>query len=266
MTSRDAFEIWAPPAAQWSQWAKPVLFAHLGDAHAVAAAEAPVPPAFPPTYQAAWAAPADGRTVLVIDLPGRASVWLAEKLAAKGYRPVPLFNAIPFGRGSGLLSGDAVCDLWPVVAAIAAATPAIAAARLPAVAPPAFLLDADRRTGTGRSPAPGMYDNRSVSLPTDFPSANLLLSRGVTSALLVQARDLEPQPDLAHTLLRWQQAGIEIRAVMVAGDAASAPVAITVSRPRWYRMAWQRLLATAGLRRSPLGGFGGLLPLASAGG
>jgi hypothetical protein len=32
-----------------------------------------------------------------------------------------------------------------------------------------------------------------------------------------------------------------------------------------YRRIWQRVLATMGLRRNPLGGFGGLLPVPSAG-
>ena len=66
---------------------------------------------------------------------------------------------------------------------------------------------------------PPAFDNRSVSLPTDFPSANLLLSYGVRRVVLVQATDGQPQADLAHTLLRWQQAGIDMMRSAV--DAAT---------------------------------------------
>jgi hypothetical protein len=121
------------------------------------------------------------------------------------------------------------------------------------------MLDANRRVGSGLSLHPGMFDNRSVSLPTDFPSANLLMSRSIKRAILVQADTLRPQEDLAHTLLRWQRAGITIEAINPLNPAA--PQKIDVPRPPRFRSLWQRLLATAGLRRHPQGGFGAILPI-----
>ena len=37
------------------------------------------------------------------------------------------------------------------------------------------------------------------------------------------------------------------------------------SRPPFYRRAWYRMLAMAGLRRNNVGGFGSTVPIASAG-
>jgi hypothetical protein len=233
---------------------KPVLFAHW----------TPVPqesPLIPPDQpDVSWTPPPppNGATAIVLDLPGAAGVRVAIALAQQGYRPVPLYNALP--RASG-----AVCDMMPIVLALGEATRTLASLNLAIDAPPAFLLDADRRVGTGVTPTPGMYDNRSVSLPTDFPSANLLLSRGIRSALLVQHTDLSPQADLSHTLVRWQQAGIEIRAVTLLG-AERTPMPIIVRKPWLFRVMFQRMVATMGLRRDPLGGFGGVLPIPSSAG
>ena len=55
-------------------------------------------------------------------------------------------------------------------------------------------------------PGPGTFDNRWVVFPQDFPSAAFLRSRGVAEVLLIQA-GAQPQEDLAHVLLRWQQGG-----------------------------------------------------------
>jgi hypothetical protein len=242
MTEDGQFEAWAPRDSPWSPWVKPVLFAHaagplLGDEQ------------LPPAPSLDWLGNADG-TVLVIDLNGPVSVAAGLALAARGFRPVPLFNAVP-----GPPVARAKVDVWPIVRALASAAPLLLQAPLPAAAPPAFLLDATRRGAAAREGAD--FDNRSVSFPTDFPSGNLLRSRGFTRAVLVQAEDASPQPDLAHTLRRWQEAGIaiEVKALTLDGP----PVPTQVQTPSWARLALYRLLALAGLRRAPLGGFGGQL-------
>ena len=113
------------------------------------------------------------------------------------------------------------------------------------------------------APSPGVFDNRSISLPTDFPSANLLLSRGIRRIVLIQSRHSEPQADLSHSLLRWQQAGLTILAAAI--DEPDPPRPITIKRPRAYRLLWYHLLAKLGLRSNPLGGIGGFLPMPSTG-
>jgi hypothetical protein len=112
----------------------------------------------------------------------------------------------------------------------------------------------------GFASEPGDFDNRSISLPTDFPSSNFLLSRGIRRVVLVQDDASDPEADLAHTLLRWQQAGVSIMASTLSPDTDVRPRPITVRRPRWFRIAWYGLMARMGLRPNPLGGFGGLLP------
>lgn len=246
--TRDAiFSFWAPAGAIWSPWVKPVLFATLPETASGSSPPQPVP-------NVSWAPPADGKTTIVVDLPGAMSVATGMALAGIGYRPVPLYNSVP---------GPApVLEMGAVAAEILRDTDRLRQTRLPLDAPPAFLLDSRRRLGE-RAPEPGMLDNRSVSLPTDFPSANLLISRGIRNCVLVQWNGGQPQADLAHTLRRWQAAGMEIASKSPTDDGPAT--AIRVSRPSHYRFPWQRFLALIGLRRSPLGGFGGVLPVPSSG-
>ncbi|HSI36377.1 MAG: hypothetical protein ACAI43_17040 [Phycisphaerae bacterium] len=246
MNFRDElFEMWAPAESAWSDWAKPVLFAHAAEA----AAE-------PPAEIGIDLAIADGHTALVLDLPGEMGVRVAPGLTRAGYRPVPLYNGAP-GAGE-------VVEVWPIVRALEELGPVVreASRGLPEDAPPAFLLDARRRGPAGEVGA-GAFDNRSISLPTDFPSASTLRGRGIGRVILVQDEAGPPQVDLAHTLLRYQEAGIAIWARLV--SAAEEARAITVARPRWYRSMFQRFLATLGLLRHPLGGFGGVLGEGSGG-
>lgn len=256
MTKEEAFSIWAPPGAAWSQWVKPVLFAHFPHAFEPLAREAE-------PSDLRWAALADGKTALVIDLPGAAAVQLAAALVPAGYRPVPLYNAAP-GPMQDLPDGTpaSMVDVWPILKSLGEWTPLLARQKLPHLAPPAFLLDANRRIARGPA-VPGRFDNRSVSFPTDFPSANLLLGRGIRQVLLVQRSGTQPEADLAHTLRRWQEAGIEIRLNQM--ESAGPPVTCHVGRPSLYRFIWYRLGVLLRLRRHPLGGFGGMLPEPSSG-
>jgi hypothetical protein len=250
MTKEEIFEIWAPPKANWSPWAKPVLFSQM-DAISEELAPAEVP------MDVGWAADADRATAIVVDLPGTQGIAMALSLSEAGYRPVPLYNACPQP------SGDvALVDVRPIMLALAAGVAKLSAANLPPDAPPAFMLDAIRNVPRA-VPAPGLFDNRSISLPTDFPSANLLLSRGLRRVVLVQTHAGEPQADLSHTLRRWQEAGLAIFAV--AANDHLAPSSITISRPRAFRVLWYNLLAKFGFISNPLGGFGGHLPMPSSG-
>ena len=189
----------------------------------------------------------------------------------------PLYNSCPPPKSwsasaalsrfmDGTSRGDpvqqAAVDVLPIIEAIVAMTPALKAANLPADAPPAFLLDSQRRTvQTGYVRAPGAFDNRSVSLPTDFPSSNFLLSRGIRKIVLITQNQMEPEADLSHTLLRWQRAGISIAGVTMApASAVAIPQPITIRRPPFFRIAWYALMARFGLRPNLLGGFGGVLP------
>jgi hypothetical protein len=208
----------------------------------------------------------DHQAALVIDLPGPDGIWIGLALAGRGFRPVPLFNAIPDPRtpmpSSLNTNATAVVDVNPILAALQTAALPLQNLTLAPNAPPAFLLDANRR-GAGQALTPGRFDNRSISFTTDFPSATFLAARGIRQAVLIQASTDHPQPDLAHTLRRWQDAGISIVSKRL--DSPGAPVPIVVEKPSTFGRLWQRALAVMGLRRYGLGGFGGVIPIPSAG-
>jgi hypothetical protein len=257
MLSEQTFNHWAPPGGLWTPWAKPVMFLNLD-----AAITAPPPPVDQfQQLDTSFAVP-PGDAAYVIDLPGERSVMLGVAMAYKGYRPVPLFNCCT--------GPSAVLDVRPIVRAILAGAEALDVLNLPWDAPPAFLLDAHRTTGGGQKVAPGMFDNRWITLPQDFPSANLLLSKNIRRAILVQDRPGQPRDDLAHVVLRWQEAGVAIEGTALDPSAmtpVSAPTQpLKISKPAWFGAMFYTVLATMGLRRNSAGGFGSVVPHPSSGG
>jgi hypothetical protein len=260
MNKEEIFSIWAPENSIWSRWAKPVLFAHLDSALShIQVTSAP--------GDVSWSPPPDERAAIVLDLPAADGVLTGLALAGRGYRPVPLYNALPLPFGESLLS-PATCsrvaavDVLPIISTLRTGAKLLAQSTLPFDAPPAFLLDANRR-GT-RKMIPDEFDNRSISFTTDFPSANFLASQSIERVLLVQKQVLEPQPDLAHTLRRWRDGGFTLERLRL--DPLSPREPFEVPRPAWYGAMFQRALSAMGLRRSSSGGFGAWVPDSSAGG
>jgi len=259
MTKEELFEIWAPTGGRWSPWVKPVLFAcsHAGPGFfSQPIAEFDLT-AFPSVEE---------RTALVLDLPGSNGIRAGLALAAQGFRPVPLYNAIPGPSVPTLVpqtsNSSALVDVNLILDALQSEAERLRVLNLPYEAPPAFLLDANRR-GEGQLASPGRFDNRSISFTTDFPSATFLMANWIQRVVLVQSgRDL-PQPDLAHTLRRWQEGGIQIALKRV--DYPDGPRPIDVQKPSAFGLLWQRALGALGLRRHGLGGFGGFVPTPSAG-
>lgn len=261
MNNEGIFSIWAPEESPWSPWAKPVLFAHL---------DAPSPQ-FPTAELPAdlsWLPAAENKTAVVLDLPGPEGVIVGTALASCGYRPVPLYNAIPLPFTARVLDPlgagrIAAVDILPIVSALTHSSAKLAEITLPSDAPPAFLLDSNRH-GEGRTMQPNEFDNRSICFTTDFPSANFLHAHGIQRALLVQRSRIYPLSDLAHTLRRWQDGGVTLERARV--DFSEAPQPLEVARPAWYGVMFQRALAALGLRRASIGGFGAWVAAASAGG
>ena len=259
MTNAEIFDVWSPPGGRWSPWAKPVLFACMER-------EPPLPVPAGPPLDTSWAPPASENTALVLDLPGAEGVFAGLALAVCGYRPVPLYNAVP-GPSHSPASGPAtesvaLVNVRGISEALWHGTAQLLEAALPDGAPPVFLLDANRR-GEGQSAVPGRFDNRSISFTTDFPSASFLDAHGVRRAVLAQTSADRPQTDLAHTLRRWQEGGIGIAWKVIGAEGPIAP--LDVPRPSGFGSLWQRVLALMGLRRHGLGGFGGFIPEPSSG-
>jgi hypothetical protein len=290
MNAESIYLDWAGDSI-WSRWVKPVLFAHLSDAViARALSEAPHEP-IPVDVGGVPRAP--GATAILVDLPGAASIATGLALTELGYRPVPLYNSVPVmlpdlsmpspapaaDSAAGLTQESldllvspsppgetsepeprAAIDMYPIVRLLVQAAQSGSLKALSPHAPPAFLLDS-RRRGIDAILRPGDFDNRSISLPTDFPSANFMLANLIRDAMVIQEQESPPQQDLAHTLRRWQDAGIRI----MTSIPGATPQPVVVGRPPRFRHMWYGLLARLGLRQNPLGGYGGFLPVPSVG-
>jgi hypothetical protein len=259
MKKGEIHALWAPLDVPWAPWVKPVLFAAL-DEESVPRPLGPLPTWLEASVIAPLqresrdarrdqtpyrVSPALDDVAIVIDLPGAEGALVGVALAHHGFRPIPLYNA--------MIGAYPVVDLRPVMAVLINAARDLAP--LPRGAPPAFLLDADRM-GRGRPREIGYFDNRSVCLPSDFPSASTLKSAGIRRAVLIQSGGERPAVDLAETLCAWQEAGI---AFLVARADSDAPASRrTLARPSWLR----RLLhdyASLGLFTTASGVFGVLL-------
>jgi hypothetical protein len=261
MTNEEIFAAWSPESSIWSTWAKPVLFAHLDTAIVL-------PPSTEASHDANWAPPPGEKIALVLDLPAEEGVHVGLALAHRGYRPVPLYNALPLPFGAPVFDplshrSIAAVNVLPIIGALRDAAGPLASMSIPPDAPPAFLLDANRY-GNGSRMLPDEFDNRSVCFTTDFPSANFLVTHGIQRILIVQKDSIEPQPDLAQVLRRWQDGGLPLERMRI--DLPMERERFQVSRPSWYGAMFQRALSALGLRRAPGGGFGAWMPDSSAGG
>ena len=270
MNSESVYLDWAADPV-WSRWVKPVVFAHLSDrVIARVLTEAAIDPI---SADVSGVSRATGTTAIIVDLPGAASVATGLALAELGFRPVPLYNSAPVmlsevsvpapmlaNNEMPTLGPTATVDMYPIVRLLIQVARGRVLRTISPLAPPAFLLDS-RRRGIGAAPRPGDFDNRSISLPTDFPSANFMLASRIRDVIVIQEQVGAPQPDLGHTLRRWQDAGIRIMTSVPGGT----PEHVVVERPPRFRHLWYGLLERMRLRQNPLGGYGGFLPVASAG-
>ena len=270
MTPEETYAIWAPSDSAWSSWVIPVPFAHLF------CSDAGLPSELPP-YNLDWVYPRNSREIaVVVDLPGADAIYYGLTLLSHGFRPVPVLDGSPgpfgvpastsdsFSLTSGTRRPLSTVDMTALLLALCRGVSRLRSKRLEHDAPPAFLLDANRMVGV-RSETSEIFDNRWLVFPQDFPSARFLREHGIRKVILVHDRFVpQPQDDLAHVLLRWQEEGITIESKFARSD--EAPVPIQVNRPSRFRVAWYRGLAILGLRRNDAGGFGGYPPDTSGGG
>jgi hypothetical protein len=258
MTGRELYEIWAPQWDEWSPWVKPVLFTEIEDVALPVTA-----PAMPAESDLHCSAGFRRDTALVLDLPGLQSLMAAFSLAKDGYRPVPLFNTTSGRRQRVPPSKCVLASVPAMVQVLSAPPPEYVRNAIIGDNPPAFLLDSYRLSPDNR-PAPGMYDNRWIAFPQDFPSAAFLKSRGITQVIVIQEGYGSPADDLAHVLRRWQEAGISLF-VQEASEASSLRP-IDVQRPSGFRSMIYRVLVLMKLRRNSAGGFGSVIPIPGEGG
>ena len=264
MTPEELYAIWAPVDSVWSPWVLPVPFAELACPEFAAPAE-------PPHFSLDWLPEGGARDLAIVaDLPGADAIYYGLAVLQRGYRPVPVIDGSPGPRSNiplaldhslptgGQFRSASIVDMRELLLALCQGAARLQERKLAADAPPAFLLDSKRMTSLAYA-IEGAFDNRWMAFPQDFPSSGFLKDRGIRKVAFVHDTFLtQPQEDLAHVLLRWQEDGITIESKSARfGDA---PVPINVNRPSRFRSIWYRALAVLGLRRNDAGGFGGYPP------
>ena len=251
----EILRIWAPSECPWSPWVKPVLFSFMDGVFDVRSVGSIV-------FDREWV-PKPGSTAIVIDLPGEEGVMWGLKLAGLGYRPVPLYNALPFAIGDKMISPSSrpatTVHVEAILAALVREAVNLEKLRLLPSAPPAFLLDADRRLARTEI-RPGIFDNRSVCFTTDFPSASFLLEHGIRSVTVVQ-EGTKFAPDLLPTLVAWQHGGIEIQRKRYRNPQPLEPV--VVKKASFLNWLWFRLTVALGFYKGELGALGEIVPASS---
>lgn len=251
----EIFRIWAPSESPWSPWAKPVLFSFADSVFDVPSVRSVL-------FDDKWV-PTPGSTAIVIDLPGEEGVMWGLKLAGLGYRPVPLYNALPFAIGDKMVLPSSrpttTVHVQEVLTALVRETSNLEKRHLRTNAPPVFLLDGDRRLAR-TDVRPGIFDNRSVCFTTDFPSASFLLEHDIRSVAVVQ-EGTKFAPDLLQILVAWQQGGIQIQRKRYRN---SQPVErVVVKKASFLSWAWFRLTVALGFHKGELGAFGEVVPASS---
>lgn len=256
MTGRDIYEVWAPDFDEWSPWVKPVLFAEIDEVILETASSRQVEAS---AFRCTIGARRD--TAIVVDLPGPRSLIAGFQLANDGYRPVPLYNTTSGRRQKVPSDRCSLTDVSTLVQMLAIPLADHVRNTIIGDNPPAFLLDSNRLKG-GIKPAPGVYDNRWMVFPQDFPSARFLNSRGITRVVVIQ-ETIVPAQDLVHVLLRWKEGGLAVFLQNAGEETAFRPAEL--HRPSLFRSAIYRVLALTGLRRNSAGGFGSMVPLPGQG-
>ena len=248
MEPEELFDIWAPFDSTWSKWAKPGIFTVSGEMSAQASS-AELPDLY--TWHSGM-----GETAAIINLPGVDAVKYGLALAERGFQPVPLFNYID--------GPHAILNVRPIKSALLEGAEKLRTENIRLDAPPAFLLDSKRMEGAA---SPGVFDNRWVVFPQDFPSGTFLLSHGIKRVILVQQSSLIDR-DLGQVLGLWKRSGIEILMMNRESSEPRIPEDLRkINRINFARAAFGALLiASLGLRRSNAGGFGSFIPIPERGG
>ncbi|HHW22505.1 MAG TPA: hypothetical protein GXX26_06440 [Clostridiaceae bacterium] len=234
----ETYKIWAPDDAIWTQWAKPVLFIRQPDS--INKVELNIP-------EIKWIQSLERNTMIIVDLPRHSGVEESLGLARLGYRPVPLYNGVD---GPSL---STIVKVHDIVKALYKGADELVSCNIRADAPPVFMLDSNRMSGSGKQP--GKYDNRWCVFPQDMPSASFIINQGI-NRIIVRSESI--QNDLSHILCRYQKEGVDI--YHCNGQTVRK---IHVTQPSDFKSLSYRFRAIFGLTRNATGGFGSKIPEAT---
>ncbi len=259
---------WAPPdASPWSAFQRPTLFAALDSLHHDAVGPW-VPPGFDiasaPRELPEWI---DGRTAVLLELPGALSVAYGALLAQRAkMQPVATFNNWPHQAEVG----DAKAALGALLAYASWARDA--RDRIEGVTPPAIMLDA-WRLGT-RMPQPRDFDNRYFLLDSDLPSAALLAKSGIERVVYVhppRRPDAPPEAPEDMDDANPYLVALAKRMTVAFAEARTDGWGLGPLRTAEVKLRKTPFTTTTdpsfrGFRRNAAGGFGVLVPEPSSGG
>jgi hypothetical protein len=253
MDKQRIFETWVPRQSLWSDWAKPVLFAHLPRT----LVEIPSLSLF----DTSWVPPVQERWAIVVDLPNIESVSMGLALAELGYRPVPLFNACP-PPVSAPNSSVAVINVDSILTALVQGCDRLRQFDLSANAPPAFLLDELRQTPQ-QAIRSGQFDNRSVVFTTDFPSATFLSNQQIQGAIVVRRQSDGMGLDLGYVLKSWQKGGVLLQTKDLSSPLSRQAIALP-NTSIWSQICLKSRVLLS-FHRGTEGNFGAFIAESSGG-
>ena len=196
MENKLLYKAWAPIEGEtWTRFAKPALFANIHKIGGWNVPDADIPHDIRSLT--------DGKTAIIVDMPGAKGVEIGLGLARIGFRPVPLYNGI-HETSNGVLPN--IVDNIPIIDALAAsvATLRFINANIHPKAPPAFLLDSSRYPQLPSTM--GMYDNRWNVELDDMPSFTYMKEQGI-NRLVIWTED-KIQDDLIPIANSYRAAGI----------------------------------------------------------
>jgi len=197
MTSREAFEIWAPENSKWANWVRPALFVmndfgsenQSGAGHYIND-EIPVILYLNEILK---------DTAVFLDLPDYYSINEGLALAKMGWRPVPLFNGTNEQTGA-----MALVDNHGIKKALIWGVGVLRSIDFEENAPPVFLLDSNRRHRYKMNVS--IFDNSWDLYSQDIPSAEYFLDSGIRKIII---RGEKIEKDLKVIFQGFQKKGIK---------------------------------------------------------
>jgi len=198
MTGREAFEIWAPRGAKWTEWARPVPFVAIEHNNTINI--------HPSAFSAKFTVPKtfyikelQNNTAIILDLPGYDGIREGLALAVSGWRPIPLYNGTNGQPGS-----IALVDNKDIEHALIWGAGELEKIVLSNNAPPVFLLDSKRTHRHKMNPS--IFDNSWDLYPQDIPTAEYFFKNGINNIIIHS--DII-RKDLIKIFYKFQSKGIQ---------------------------------------------------------
>jgi hypothetical protein len=197
---------WVPASqSPWRPYYKPTLIAAIAtvESAAMPMVNVGMPPAMDEAQRYA-ATVRPGATAIFVDLIGEQSVVWAAALRQSGFVPVVAINNWPHQFG--------ILRLERPLGALLYYADEVSQTRLPADAPPVFVLERSRLAKKDLVPSSNQFDNRYFHAHTDFPSAEEFKKRGILNVVYINPRGVTAgceEDDLAEYFTALAANGIQ---------------------------------------------------------